>query len=105
MSYVRGVIGMKADSILHSDRELGPVLPGTNHQNLKAESSKRVEPEQRGRPAENSLHPVPSHPPLPRGLLVLQSLDFLCERSSEKSRVYASTVSALLQNSNAVNLN
>ncbi len=88
------------DSILHSDGELGPVLPGTNHQNPKTDSSKRVEPEQRGRPAEDSLHPLPSHPPLPRGLLVLQSLDFLCG-SSEKCKAKASTVSALLQNSNA----
>lgn len=78
-----GVIGMKADghafidSILHSNWELGPALPGTNHQQaLEAESSERVEPEQRGRATENSLHPLPSHPPLPRGLFVLQPLDF-----------------------------
>lgn len=111
MSYVRGVIGMKADghafidSILHSNWELGPALPGTNHQQaLEPESSKRVEPKQRGRATENSLHPLPSHPPLPCGLFVLQPLDFLWA-SNEKCKVKANTISTLLQNSDTVNLN
>lgn len=93
------------DSILHSNGELGPALAGTDHQQaLEAESSERVEPEQRGRATENSLHPLPSHPPLPRGLFVLQPLDFLCA-SNEKCKLKANTVSTLLQNSSTVNLN
>lgn len=42
----------------------------------EAQSSKRIEPQKRGRTPEHCLHPLPAHPPLPRWLLVLQPLDF-----------------------------